>query len=92
MIIYNVTININHSVHDEWISWMQSSHIPEVLKTGLFKYHKMLKLLGDEDSGGVTYSIQYFCEDIDNYKDYEKNHSLRLQTEHINKFKKNGFN
>ncbi|MGQ3086877.1 DUF4286 family protein, partial [Flavobacterium sp.] len=30
MIIYNVTINIDDSVHDKWLTWMMEKHIPEV--------------------------------------------------------------
>ncbi len=87
MIIYNVTININHDVHDQWFNWMKNSHIPEVLKTGLFKYHRILKVLGDEDSGGVTYSVQYYCENMVDYKSYEKNHAPQLQKKHTDKYK-----
>ena len=33
MIIYNVTINIDASIHDEWLAWIKE-HIPQVLATG----------------------------------------------------------
>ncbi len=46
MIIYNVTININHDVHDNWLDWMRSVHIPDVMATGMFLESKMLRLLG----------------------------------------------
>lgn len=35
--IYNVTLNIDDSVHEEWKGWMMAIHIPEVLSTKLFK-------------------------------------------------------
>ena len=28
MIIYNVTINIDHDAHDEWVRWMRESTSP----------------------------------------------------------------
>ena len=59
MIIYNVTINVDESIHDEWISWMQEVHIPEVLATGKFMKALMSRVLVKEDLGGVTYSVQY---------------------------------
>ena len=34
MYIYNVTTNIDESVHDEWLHWMKEIHIPDVLATG----------------------------------------------------------
>ena len=34
MIIYNVTINIDESAHDQWLNWLKTKHIGEVLATG----------------------------------------------------------
>ena len=36
MYIYNVTLNVDESIHDEWLQWMSDIHIPEVLRTGKF--------------------------------------------------------
>lgn len=61
MYIYNVTINIDESIHDNWITWMHEIHIPEVLATGKFTKALMSQVLVKEDLGGITYSIQYTC-------------------------------
>ena len=58
MIIYNVTVNIDESIHDEWLLWIKE-HIPQVLATGKFKEAKLTKVLVEEEMGGQTYSIQY---------------------------------
>ena len=63
MIIYNVTINIDDSVHDEWLEWMKHKHIPDMLSTGKFSHAKMTKILVEEELGGTSYSIQYTCAD-----------------------------
>ena len=59
MIIYNVTINIDAEVHDEWLKWMLEKHIPAVLATGLFIESRMSRMLIEEEGDGITYSIQY---------------------------------
>ena len=59
MIIYNVTINIDESVHDKWIDWMKKEHIPDMLATQKFISAKMCKVMVEEEMGGVTYSVQY---------------------------------
>ncbi|MGB5818510.1 MAG: DUF4286 family protein [Saonia sp.] len=59
MYIYNVTINIDESVHDQWFIWMRETHIPEMLATGKFTHAKMCKVLVAEEMGGTTYSVQY---------------------------------
>ena len=69
MYIYNVTLSIEESIHEEWLTWIQS-HIPEVLATGKFTSAKLTQVLVEEDMGGITYSVQYSAktrEDLDNY-------------------------
>ena len=45
MLIYNVTINIDESVHDQWLDWMKDKHLPDMLATGKFSHAKMVKVL-----------------------------------------------
>ncbi len=85
MIIYNVTINIDHEVHDEWFNWMKTQHIPDVLDTGLFLEARFSKILAEE-SGGLSYSIQYLCESNTMLEQYQREHAPRLQNEHNMKF------
>ena len=87
MILYSVTVNIDHSVHEDWFRWMKDVHIPDVMKTGMFSENRMLRLLGDEDSGGVTYSIQYTCADIQTLEKYQNEHAPTLQQEHTERYK-----
>lgn len=85
MIIYNVTVNIEDDVHDVWLEWMKQNHIPDVLATGKFTDARICKLLVDEQQG-TTYTVQYTCDTMDDYNDYQSNHAPRLQKEHLNKF------
>ena len=86
MIIYNVTINIDESVHDEWLNWMQTQHIQEVLNTGCFTSARLVKVLVDEDMGGVTYSAQYFAPNKEALADYKQNHAPLLQSDGLKRF------
>jgi hypothetical protein len=87
MIIYNVTINIENSVHDEWLNWMKTNHIPDVMSSGIFKEYRILRVLGDEESGGNTYSVQYTCDNMEKYLQYRDIYAPALQAEHNNRFK-----
>ncbi len=62
MYIYNVTINVQESVHDKWVKWMRQEHIPQMLATGKFTKALMSKVLVQEPMGGITYSVQYTTE------------------------------
>ena len=85
MIVYNVTVKVEHSVHDDWMQWMKETHIPDVMKTGIFEDNKVMKVLVDEEDG-ATYSIQYRVESWEKLDDYQKNHAPALQQEHTKRY------
>mgnify|MGYP000191281666 CR=1 FL=1 len=47
MIIYNVTISIDAGESENWLSWMRTKHIPDVLNTGCFLEAKLSKIIGE---------------------------------------------
>ncbi len=87
MILYNVTINIDFDVEDEWKVWMKEIHIPKVLASGAFLSSKMFKLLNEvPDATGATYSVQYFAENMSLVDDYLANKAPSLVKEHVDKY------
>lgn len=86
MILYNVTINIDDDIHQEWVEWMQSRHIPDVMSTGLFIKNKMCRLI-DPPQEGITYSVQYFCKGMEEYIRYQEEFAEKLQMEHSERYK-----
>ena len=87
MIVYNVTVKIDKAVHDEWLQWMKSTHIPEVLATGYFVSNRMCRILGQDDSDGITYAIQYDALSIEDVETYHKEFAPALQKEHTERYK-----
>lgn len=86
MILYNVTVNIDVEVEEEWIKWMKEIHIPNVMATGMFIENKFFRLLHDVEEGGVNYSVQYFTESMDQIKNYQEKFAPALQAEVKEKF------
>jgi len=82
MYIYNVTINVLEEIHDEWVNWMKTEHIPEMLGTGKFSKALMSKVLVEEEMGGITYSVQYTTESKEMLQKYydENAQTLRSRT------------
>jgi len=70
MFIYNVTSKVSHDIETEWLIWMRETHIPELLSTRLFSDFKILRLLDTDESDGITYAIQYFCQTRASYDTY----------------------
>jgi len=85
MIIYNVTVKIDPSVHDEWLQWMINKHIPDVLATGYFVENQLARVLVDDDDG-FTYAIQYKCKSMTDLEQYQQEHAPRLQAMHAERY------
>jgi Domain of unknown function (DUF4286) len=81
MIIYNVTINIHESVHNQWLTWMQTKHIPEILATKKFSSAKIVKVLIEEEMGGTTYSVQFSTQSKEMLQDYYDQHAPAFRAE-----------
>lgn len=86
MILYNVTINIHESVHDQWMKWMQEKHIDDMLATGKFSSARMVKVLVEEDMGGITYSMQYTTDSKETLQRYYDEDASRLREEGLKLF------
>lgn len=86
MIIYNVTLNVDDSIHEEWLSWMMDTHIPAVMETGKFLKAKMVKVLVVEETGGTTYSVQYFAENKEKLEAYYAEDAPRLREDGLRLF------
>ncbi|SHJ66756.1 DUF4286 family protein [Aquimarina spongiae] len=81
MYIYNVTINIDETVHNEWVDWMKNEHIPDMLATGKFTKALMTKVLVQEEMGGITYSVQYTTNSKETLQQYYNEDADRLRAE-----------
>ncbi len=81
MIIYNVTTNIHESVHDQWMIWMQHKHIPEMLATGKFTNAKLVRVLVEEEMGGVTYSAQFTTDSLVTLEKFYQENEAVFQAE-----------
>ena len=79
MIIYNVTTQVNWKIHEAWLEWMKTEHIPEVLATGLFTHHRLLRLIEVDETEGPTYAIQYFTSVREKYEQYINSHAKELR-------------
>ena len=85
MFIYNVTVNIDAEVQEEWVKYMKEKHMPDVMKTGCFLDNQLLKVLYVEDQGH-TYSAQYRFLEMSDIEKYQKEFASALQVEHKQKF------
>ena len=79
MYIYNITTNVDKSIHREWLIWVQESNIPKILQTGYFSKALMTQVLIKEEMGGYTYSVQFTSDS----KEKLQNYFLKYEEDHL---------
>lgn len=79
MLTYQVKITLNDSVkvsiEEEWLHWMKTRHVPDVIATGLIKSFQILK----PDASAQTYFFHYHFQDEEDYKQYQEQHAPALK-------------
>ena len=90
MIIYNVTIKVEQSIADAWLQWLLNEHIPDIMQTGCFSSHKVVRLLEVDETEGPTYAIQYHADSKADYNRYIEIHASHMRQKSFDKWG-NGF-
>ena len=86
MYIYNVTIHVEDSVRDEWLEWMQTVHIPEMLGTGKFTEARLCQVRVEEESGGTSFAVQYHTPSKERLEEYYREDAARMRQDGLNRF------
>ena len=85
MILYNVTVSIDESIHEDWLNWMRTKHVPDVMATECFIEARISRVHGEEQ-GGFTFAMSYVALNQDKIDEYQKNHAPVLQSEHNERY------
>ena len=87
MISYNVSVTIDSEIEQEWVEWMKTIHIPDVMATGCFTEYRFYKLMKPEDEEGLTFIMQYKALTMDDYHRYSTDQAPALQQETHKRYK-----
>ena len=85
MIIYNVTVSVEESITNDWIEWMKTIHIPEVMDCKIFSKATISRVIAHEDNTN-TFAISYTCNSIKDLHQYQIKFSNPLQQKHIDRY------
>jgi hypothetical protein len=86
MIMYNVTIKVDHSIAGPWLDWLKDEHIPEMIKTGCFTDATILQLMEVDESDGMTYAVQYHANSKALYNRYIKEYAADMRNKSTEKW------
>jgi hypothetical protein len=82
MIIFNITVNISYAAEKEWLQYMKTVHIPEILATKLPLECKLLRLLTEIENEGSTYTSQFTFRTMEDFLAYQTHFQADLQERH----------
>ena len=88
MFLYNVTHIVEDTVVDDWLVWMEKVHVPKIMATGNFITHKLWRVI-DSPNEGVTYSNQFFFEELEQYVAYMETYAPEFEAEIKERFGEN---
>jgi hypothetical protein len=71
MILLNITVIVDWSVHDPWLAWVKEEFITELMATGLFQKYQLVRLLQVDEMQGPTYAIQVYSNNMEDYNRFE---------------------
>lgn len=85
MIIYNVTTQIEAQIEQEWLQWMQETHLPTIFSCGAFEAINILKIHSDAIEN-LSYAVQFVASSKQNLQDYLEHWGTTHDTEQQRRF------
>ncbi|MCX7729182.1 MAG: DUF4286 family protein, partial [Bacteroidia bacterium] len=79
-------VSIDKEIEKDWLNWMISKHIPDVLSTGCFTEYNMFQVYSAMSEDLCSYNIQYSFNKVEDLERYQKEFASKLQKEHQDKF------
>ena len=87
MILHNTTFNLDTATEKEWLGWIKEVYLNQALLSGLILEHRILKMLSTiYELDGVTYSIQFHFNHVDDVAIFEEKHLPSLNAQLNKKF------
>jgi hypothetical protein len=78
MIFYNITTKIDELLAKDWLAWQRELQIPEILATNHFDDHRIFHLLDQDESDGITFTVQFITDSAARYEAFLKDHASRF--------------
>ena len=83
-VLYFVWINVDPEIENDWVKYIDNTHIPDVLKTNYFLSARRAKAMEGKVPG--THLVIFECKDKKNFDLYLKNDAERLRKDHTDHF------
>jgi len=86
MIVYNTTFHIEKSVADEVIIYFKNIYMPQAAASGFLLSPRMRRIIMEDESEGVSYSIQFHVKNADTLNFWLESEGRAMQKSLVAKF------
>ena len=86
MLFFNTTYKVATSRNQEGRNWMNDSHIPLILQSEIFSKPQIAKVIGSEDEGGLSFSVQFHIADMNTLMNWHQINATTFQNNCHSKF------
>lgn len=87
MVTYIVHLSVRHEIYDEYVGWLKSEHIPEMLNCpGFVEAELLLRKGGSLEASSRDVKVLYSLEDEGTMKTYMSEYAMKLREKGLEKF------
>ena len=86
MLILNITSKVAHHIVQDWKEWILAVWMPRMMGTGLFSDCRFCKLNDNDDDEGMMFVVQLYCDAIEHYDTFLKEHDDTIRQESYARF------
>jgi len=86
MIIYQVEVMVPDDLVEQWLEYMTSHHIDDVVNTGMFVSSELHRMSDPSMEGHATFRVRYTCESKDKLTRYRTEFAPALMADHTRIF------
>lgn len=87
MVIYNITIKVDWSIHNHFKSWIEEEVLESAKEISTVNSSKFLKLLDVDSSDGMTYCVQHYFDNLGDYNMYKMAEDIVFKNELADRYK-----
>jgi 5-bromo-4-chloroindolyl phosphate hydrolysis protein len=86
MYVYSVFLTIIADSASDWVDYMQTKHLSDVMNTNCFLSYNFIREEEPLTNGDVNFRVDYIAESKDKLDDYLNNYTEALRLDVVNRF------
>lgn len=86
MIIYQVEVTVPRNLVEQWLEYMTSHHIDDVVNTGMFVSSELVRVDDPSSNEHVVFRVRYSCESHEKLARYRSEFAPALMADHTRIF------